>query len=422
MPDDVTRDPVSNTQPLSTISQPVKKRRRIVVLLLLVLIGLLLLAYNHWHKASSSADDSAGSARGKGPMSVQAQTVLAGDLNVFINALGTVVASRNVTVHSRVDGELIKVHFQEGEQVKAGQLLAEIDPRPFQVLLGQAEGQLVRDRALLANARQDMARYNTLLTQDSVSRQQADSQVALVNQYLGAVQSDQAQVDSARLQLSYCRIVAPVAGKLGLRLVDQGNLVHASDATGLVVINQVQPIYVTFSIPEVNLSAVLAQLHAGKTLSVAALARDQQRVLAQGQVLSLDNQIDVTTGTLKVKALFANTADNLFPNQFVNARLLVELRRGVTLIPSAAVQRGSKGTFVFVVDANSQVHARTLTLGPVDGEKTQVMSGLQPGERVVIDGADKLKEGGHVNVVIPTTDAPSQARTHSGGGHKRAGT
>lgn len=309
MLDDVTRDSAPTIQPLSTMSQPVKKSRRVIVLSLLVFFGLLLLVLNHWHKAPTATDDDANSVahsgsgsaagdakgRGKGPMSVQAQTVLAGDLNVFINALGTVVASRNVTVHSRVDGELIKVHFQEGELVKAGQLLAEIDPRAYRVLLAQAEGQLARDRALLANARQDMARYNTLLAQDSVSRQQADTQVALVNQYLGAVQSDQAQVDSARLQLSYCRIVAPVAGKLGLRLVDQGNLVHASDATGLVVINQVQPIYVTFAIPEVNLSAVLAQLHAGKTLAVTALARDQQQVLAQGQVLSLDNQIDVTT-------------------------------------------------------------------------------------------------------------------------------
>ena len=316
-----------------------------------------------------------------------------GDLAVVVTALGTVTARETVTVHSRVDGELKRVHFREGQQVKAGELLAEIDPRPFQIALAQARGQLARDQALLDNARLDVTRYRELLQQDSIASQQVDAQLALVNQYQGVVQADVAAVDNARLQLDYARITAPISGRLGLRQVDAGNIVHASDTAGLVVITATAPISVLFAVPSDELPAIRARLRAGAELEVEAFDRGGARRLARGRLQSLDNQIDTTTATLKLKAEFDNDDDALFPNQFVNVALNVETRTGVVLLPSAAVQRGQGGAFVYVIDAERLAQRRAVVLGPAMGDEVMVEEGLREGESVVIEGIDKLRDG-----------------------------
>lgn len=316
-----------------------------------------------------------------------------GDLAVVVTALGTVTARETVTVHSRVDGELKRVHFREGQQVKAGELLAEIDPRPFQIALALARGQLARDQALLDNARLDVTRYRELLQQDSIASQQVDAQLALVNQYQGVVQADVAAVDNARLQLDYARITAPISGRLGLRQVDAGNIVRASDTAGLVVITATAPISVLFAVPAGELPAIRARLRAGAELEVEAFDRSGARRLARGRLQSLDNQIDTTTATLKLKAEFDNDDDALFPNQFVNVALNVETRTGVVLLPSAAVQRGQGGAFVYVIDAERLAQRRAVVLGPAMGDEVMVEEGLREGESVVIEGVDKLRDG-----------------------------
>lgn len=377
-----------------------------------------------WHHVSTPSGAAAGwgARQGKGdagnrPVPVQAGDVVSADLHVYLDALGTVVPMNSVTVHSRIDGQLMTVNFREGQRVKVGDVLMQIDPRPYQVALAQAEGQLARDQATLQGARQDLTRYRTLLQQDSISSQQVEQQEALVKASEGVVRADQGLVDSARLNLAYCRVTAPASGRLGLRQVDPGNIVHVSDAAGVVVINQFQPTFVTFALPEDSLPAVLAQIRRGHALSVEAWDRARTHKLATGGLESLDNQIDASTGTIKVKALFPNADENLYPNQFVNVRLLVETRPKSVLLPSAAVQRGAQGTYVFVVAQNSRVSARPVTLGPVDGDNVGVEKGLQPGERVVIDGADKLKEGARVQVVTP--GQPVGAGPAGGGGHHR---
>jgi multidrug efflux system membrane fusion protein len=290
------------------------------------------------------------------------------------------------------------VAFKEGDGVRSGDLLAEIDPRPFQVQLTQAEGQMARDQALLDNARIDLGRYRVLYAQDSIAKQQVDTQESLVHQYEGAVKADQGQIDTAKLQLVYCRITAPIGGRVGLRLVDPGNMVHASDTTGLVVLTQLQPITVVFTIPEDSLPAVLAKLKAGSRLPVEAYDREQTHRLATGALLTVDNQIDPSTGTVKLKAVFPNAADELFPNQFVNARLLLDVERGVTVVPVAAVQRGTRGTFVYVVRPDQTVEARPVQGGVSQGDDISITAGLSPGEQVVVDGADRLREGSAVEV------------------------
>lgn len=343
-------------------------------------------------------------AGGRGPAGERAIPVTVAavgraDVPVVLNALGTVTSLRTVTVRSRVDGQLLRVNFREGQMVKAGDLLAEIDPRPFQVQLEQAQGQLARDRALLENARLDLERYRTLVAQEAASAQQLDTQQALVRQYEGAVKSDQGQVDNARLQLTYARITAPFSGRLGLRLVDPGNLVRAGDANGLVTITQVQPIGVTFSLPEKDLAPVLARYREGKPMTVQALDRDQRAVLATGRLTTLDNQIDIATGTLKMKAEFANADGALFPNQFVNARLRIDVLADATVVPNAAIQRGAPGTYVYVVQPGNSVALRRIETGPVDGEHTVVKQGVEPGQRVVIDGVDNLRDGARVDPI-----------------------
>ncbi len=329
---------------------------------------------------------------------VTVATARKADVGVYISGLGSVIPLNTVNVRSRVDGQLMEVHFLEGQNVNRGDLLATIDPRPFQVQLTQAEGQIARDQELLKNARLDNQRYRLLWEQDSIPKQQLDTQEALVRQYEGAVKIDQGQIDSANLQLTYSRVAAPVSGRVGLRQMDPGNIVHAADANALVVITQLQPISVVFSIPEDSLPQVLDRLKNGARLPVEAYDREQKQKLATGTLLTVDNQIDPTTGTVKLKAVFPNPNNELFPNQFVNARLLVEVKRAVVVVPSAAIQRGQQGTFVYLVKPEQTASVQSVTLGVTQGDDTAITTGLASGDPVVVAGAEGLRHGSKVVV------------------------
>jgi multidrug efflux system membrane fusion protein len=355
-----------------------------------------------------------------GPIPVVAAAAVPGEMDVVINGLGTVTPLRTVTVRSRVDGELMRVHFKEGQLVKQGELLAEIDARAFRVQLEQAEGQLIRDQALLTNARLDLERYQTLFAQDSIARQQVDTQASLVRQYEGALRVDRSQVENARLQLAYTRITAPVSGRLGLRLVDPGNIVRAGDATGLVVITQLQPVSVVFTVPQDGVPAVMKRLAAGERIPVEAWDRELKAKLAQGALASADNQVDPATGTVKLKAQFANDDAALFPNQFVNVRMTLDTLRDVIVIPSAAVQRGAQGLFVYVVRPDNTVVQRLVKLGASEAQRVSVGEGLTAGEIVVTDGVDRLRPGAAVQTSAqrPEIKPPASGSGKGGKGQK----
>lgn len=334
----------------------------------------------------------------RGPQSVVTARASTRDVPVFITGLGSVTPTSTVTVHTRVDGQLMRIAIEEGQSVNAGDLLAELDPRPFLSQLEQVQGQLARDEALLQNARIDLRRYTALIEQDSVARQTLDTQRALVRQYEGIVKADKGAVAAAELNLIYTRITAPIAGRTGLRLVDAGNIIHASDVTGLVVITPLQPIDVIFSVPEDHLPEILAKLAGRQPLEVQAFDRARQRLLDTGTLSTTDNLVDPATGTIRLKASFPNRQRQLFPQQFVNARLRLDILRDATLVPTAALQHGVQGTFVYVVQKNDTVAVRTVTTGPADGDDTVIRQGLNPGEQVVVEGADQLTNGAPIRL------------------------
>ncbi|HVO33243.1 MAG TPA: MdtA/MuxA family multidrug efflux RND transporter periplasmic adaptor subunit [Elusimicrobiota bacterium] len=368
--------------------------------LLIAIVGGLLV-FRALHRGHSNA----GKNRGALAVPVAATPARLGDMPVYLDGLGTVTAYYSVTVRSRVDGQLMSVPVREGQYVHAGDLLAEIDPRPFQAALDQAQGQLAKDQSNLQNARVDLERYKNLIAQQAIPQQQLDTQVATVGQLQGTVQSDQAAVEAAKLNLTYAHITSPISGRVGLRLVDPGNMIHATDANGLLVIAQLQPITVIFTLPEDAIPRVMQKWRAGPNLPVDAYNRDKTQKLASGRLLTVDNQIDPNTGTLKLKAVFENEENTLFPNQFVNARLLLETEHNQTIVPSVAVQRGSQGTFVYVVSSSNTAVMRPVTLGPIEGNDASITGGLQAGDNVVTDGADKIQPGSPVT--IPKADEPA---------------
>jgi multidrug efflux system membrane fusion protein len=377
----------------------------IAVALVLAIGGYVLWSAIASRKAAAAAAQAA--AKGPPPIPVVAATSRKGDIGVYYSGLGAVTPLATVTVRTRVDGQLMSVRYREGDTVHQGDLLAEIDDGLYQAALTQAQGQLLRDQASLENARIDLLRYQQLVQQKAAPEQQLATQQATVHQDEGIVKLDEGQIQSAKVNLAYCKIAAPLTGRVGLRLVDPGNIVQSSDAGGLLVIAQMDPISAIFTISEDELQVVLRKMAAGQILEVDAYDRAATTKLAQGTLTTLDNQVDPTTGTLKLRATFQNAKGALYPSQFVNAKLLVQEKRGVTLLPSAAVQRNSQATYVYVVKADSTVTVRPVTIGTSEGSDSEVTAGLAPGEVVVMTGVDKLQEGTKVTTQIPAADSPA---------------
>jgi membrane fusion protein, multidrug efflux system len=407
-------------------SPPAKQRSRwgSVVTTIIVLVAVAAVVW--WAREGTAPPPQAGGpGRNAPPMSVVDEVIGKGDININLNALGTVASLATVTIKSQISGYLMKVDFKEGDEVKKGDLLVEIDSRPYEAALAQAKGQLARDEALLKGAQVDLQRYQNLAAQNAVPRQTLDTQVALVAQDQGTVEADRATVKSAEVNLNYTRIVSPVDGRVGLRQVDQGNYVTPGDANGIVVVTQLAPISVLFTVPEDNLQAIAKRLQEGAVLPVSALDRSGASKLADGTLHTFDSQIDQTTGTIKLRALFPNDQRTLYPNQFVNIRLLLDTHKDVTTMSTAGIQRGVPGTFVYLVNPDSTVSVRQVKLGITDGDRVEILSGLSPGDRVVIDGADKLRDGAKIvlrqpaNASSPSAAPPAPSQASPNGGKKR---
>ncbi len=383
----------------------------LVVAALAIVLAVIVLIVRH-RTQTAAAGAGAGTGRGgqNGPVAVAVATVSPGDIQIRIPALGTVTSLANVTVRTQISGTLQKILFTEGQLVHAGDPLAQIDPRPYEAALETAEGNLRRDQSLLANARLDLTRYEGLVKEDSIAAQQLDTQRALVGQYVGSIESDQGQVKTARVNLAYTRVVSPVTGRVGIRQVDQGNYVTPGDTNGIVVVNQVQPISVIFSVPEDNVSAILKKVRAGGVMKVEAYDRAGTVKLADGTLSTIDNAIDITTGTVKLRAQFENADGALFPNQFVNVSLLLDLLQNQLIMPNAAVRRGAPngvaGTFVYLVNADRTVAVRPVTLGTVDGERVAVTAGVAAGDVVVTEGGDRLRDGATVQLPAASSGSP----------------
>lgn len=401
------------------------RRHRAAIILCIAILGFIFLLVRFVHYRQQQHEEAAATARQQryrarpgttgqaAPVPVSVATVASGDLMVRIPALGTITPLATVTVRTQISGQLQKIFFTEGQLVKQGDPLALIDPRLYEAALAQADGNLRRDQALLADARLDLKRYEHLITEDSIAEQQVDTQRALVDQYVGTVASDQAALQTAETNLVYCHITAPVTGRVGLRQVDQGNYVTPGDANGLVVLTELQPITAIFPIPEDDVTKVMQRIHDGATLAAEAYDRSNSAKLAEGRVLTVDNEIDVTTGTVKLRALFDNKDNTLFANQFVNIQLVVEELKNQIVMPNAAVHRGAPNgetaTFVYLVNADNTVTVKPVTLGIVDGEHVAVTAGLTPGAIVVTEGGDRLRDGAAVQ--LPRAEAQPGART-----------
>jgi multidrug efflux system membrane fusion protein len=409
------RQPAEKAVP--DIGQPAAKRaprrfRSLLADFFIIVLALSLLAILFWSQQETSQQSSR-DRRNAAQISIGSAAVERGDIGVTLTELGTVTSLATVTIRTQIAGYLIHIDFTEGQDVKKNDLLAEIDPRPYEAALALAKGNLARDEALLKGAQVDLARYQGLAKQNAVPRQTLEDQVALVAQDEGTLVADHAAVQAAEVNLNYTRIISPLDGRVGLRLVDQGNYVTPVDTNGIVVITQIQPITVIFTIPEDNLPPVLSRLRDGATLPVSIYDRSDTNKLAEGELHAVDSQIDPTTGTIKLRAQFANDAKTLFPNQFVNVRLLVDTHKDVTVMPTAAIQRGAPGTFVYLVNSDNTVSVRPVVLGVTDGNRVEVRSGLAPGDLVVIDGADKLRDGTKISMGTEADGSKSSEPTKS---------
>ena len=420
--DDDLAPVLRRTTPDPIVKTTSRSKFRIGLGLVAILLAVGVYETVHWMRAPS-----AGGGRNApgGLQTVGAATVALGNIRVIVSELGTVTPLATVTVQSQINGYLTEVPFKEGQMVQKGDFLAQVDQRPYEILKEQDEGQLAHDQGLLAQAQLDLKRYQTLAAQNSIARQQAEDQVFIVQQFEGSVKQDQGLVDAQALNIAYCHIISPVTGRVGLRLVDPGNYVQTTSATGIAVVTQLQPITVIFTVPEDDLPDIMPQYNAGTALQVTAFDRANVKQLAIGKVSAVDSQIDTTTGTVKIRAQFDNSDGALFPNQFVNAQLLVRTLTNVVTVPTVAIQRGSpngqQGSYVYVVKSDNTVTVQPISIGPTDGSMTAVNTGLSAGDRVVIDGADRLREGLHVNVSTLDGKPPGGAGAPAAGPQGRRG-